>query len=66
MSITITIAPSPSQQQARLQFSHVPLLDLAEFISDDCGGIPVTILDGVGHVAARIGGSPDDDDVELF
>lgn len=66
MPFTITLAPSPNQQHARWQFSRLPLLDLAEFISDDCGGIPVTILDGVGHVAARIGGSDDEDDVELF
>lgn len=66
MLMSVTIAPSPSQRHERWQFSRVPLLDLAEFISDDCGGVPVTILDGVGHVAARVGGPVADDDVELF
>lgn len=67
MSMTITIAPGSASENPRHRYGNPVLLELAEFISHDCDGAEVIILDGQGHVAARVGeGAADTGDVELF
>lgn len=70
-TVTVTIAPCRSHalRGAKLMLS-TQLMELAQAMSDDCGGeVAIHVLDCFGKEAAVIGGHDDDDggdDIELF